>query len=76
MTALHISARFGSEEGVRLLVENGATVDIGAKDQYTALHLAVHEGHDDVVQILLNAGANQDLLTKVRSNYQHTQSAR
>ena len=56
-TALHFACAVGCEDGVSLLLENGAGVD--DEDQYglSPLHLASREGHTGVARMLLAEGA-------------------
>ena len=43
---------------VRLLLREGATVDVTDKHGRTPLHWAAYMGHDDVIHDLVQAGAN------------------
>lgn len=65
-TSLHIAARLGNVEAVKLLLSNGANVNAATKDDYTSLHIAAKEGYVDVVTALLDGGASTTLLTQVR----------
>jgi ankyrin repeat protein len=56
-TALHRAAARGHETVVRLLLENGAGVDVQNKYGATALHRAAAHGHETVVRLLLENGA-------------------
>ncbi|NXI95725.1 ASB3 protein, partial [Psophia crepitans] len=58
MCALHLSARHGSLESVRVLLEAGADPNEVTTEATTALFLAVENGHTDVVKFLLQHGAN------------------
>ncbi|XP_059684541.1 ankyrin repeat and SOCS box protein 3 isoform X2 [Gavia stellata] len=58
MCALHLSARHGSLESVRVLLEAGADPNEVTTEATTALFLAVENGHADIVKILLQHGAN------------------
>ncbi|CAK9027221.1 unnamed protein product [Durusdinium trenchii] len=60
-TALHRAAERGHAEIVRLLVQAGASVDIGDFEENTALMFAALEGHPDVLKVLLCAGASVSL---------------
>lgn len=64
-TPLMLAAENGCLEAVRLLVENGATVDAGKQeDERTPLLHAAEQGHADVVTYLLEKGAD----VKARTN--------
>ena len=58
-TPLHLAARRGNEEIVKVLLDQ-PSVAVDAKDDSgkTALHFACSEGHRKVCQILLNFGAD------------------
>ncbi|NWX52724.1 ASB3 protein, partial [Steatornis caripensis] len=58
MCALHLSARHGSLESVRVLVEAGADPNEVTTEATTALFLAVENGHADIVKFLLQHGAS------------------
>lgn len=58
MTALMHASANGHLDIVKVLIENGATVDLATPDnKFTALMLASFMGHLDVVRRLLTAGA-------------------
>ena len=59
-TALHRAAASGHEAVVRLLLENGAGVDVQDKLGATALRGAAASGHEAVVRLLLENGAGVD----------------
>ncbi|KFV05221.1 Ankyrin repeat and SOCS box protein 3 [Tauraco erythrolophus] len=58
LCALHLSARYGSLESVRVLLEAGADPNEVTTEATTALFLAVENEHVDVVKLLLQHGAN------------------
>ncbi|NXS94511.1 ASB3 protein, partial [Jacana jacana] len=58
MCALHLSARHGSLESVRVLLEAGADPNEVTTEATTALFLAVENEHTNVVKFLLQHGAN------------------
>ncbi|NXR01034.1 ASB3 protein, partial [Sagittarius serpentarius] len=58
MCALHLSARHGSLESVRVLLEDGADPNEVTTEATTPLFLAVENGHADIVKLLLQHGAN------------------
>jgi ankyrin repeat protein len=60
-TALHLASAFGTPEAVRLLLENGASVDAVSKNPQTnqPLHAALALGRNpETIRLLLDAGAN------------------
>ncbi|XP_074944188.1 ankyrin repeat and SOCS box protein 3 isoform X3 [Phalacrocorax aristotelis] len=57
-SALHLSARHGSLESIRVLLEAGADPNEVTTEATTPLFLAVENGHADVVKFLLQHGAN------------------
>jgi ankyrin len=56
----------GQEDVVKLLVANGAAVNVQSQNGFTPLYMAAQENHDNVVRFLLANGANQSLATEVR----------
>ncbi|NXU47215.1 ASB3 protein, partial [Turnix velox] len=58
MCALHLSARHGSLESLRVLLEAGADPNEVTTEATTALFLAVENDHADIVLFLLQHGAN------------------
>ncbi len=62
LTPLHASARVGTVEATKWLLEHDTHVcDLRDTDGNTALHLAVENNHADVVKVLLEQGANFSL---------------
>ncbi|KHN74937.1 Protein lin-12 [Toxocara canis] len=60
VSALHLAAREGHCDSVRMLLSLGANSEI--TDQgVSALHLAAREGHCDSVRMLLSLGANSEI---------------
>jgi ankyrin repeat protein len=60
-TALHYAAFFGQEESARLLLENGAEVNLVARNEslhVTPLHSAAAGRHGEIVRLLLEHGAD------------------
>lgn len=57
----------GHEEVVRLLVENGASINVQSQNGFTPLYMAAQENHDICVKYLLSKGANQGLATEVKT---------
>ena len=62
--SLHEAAVSGHEAMVRVLLENGAGVDVQDKCGKTALHGAAVNGHEAVVRLLLENGAGVDVQDK------------
>ena len=50
---------------VKILVLNGASVNVQSQNGFTPLYMAAQENHDAVVRFLLANGANQSLATEV-----------
>jgi uncharacterized protein len=60
-TALHLAAFFGQEDAARLLVEQGADVNVVSRNPdivVTPLHSAAARAHSEIVKLLLEAGAD------------------
>lgn len=55
----------GQEEVVRLLVQQGASLNVQSQNGFTPLYMAAQENHDGCVRYLLSKGANQALATEV-----------
>jgi hypothetical protein len=62
-TALIWAASRGYAETVRLLVEDGANIDLQSADGQTALMRAADNGHFDVVKFLVESGADVNVQT-------------
>lgn len=60
-SALHILAHRGDLYGCRLLLENGADVNLQGDIGYTPLHYAVMARNTDLADLLLQHGARTDL---------------
>ncbi|EPY40064.1 26S proteasome non-ATPase regulatory subunit 10 [Angomonas deanei] len=59
-TPLHYAADKGHTETVRLLLEEGASVNSKDAMRRTPLHLAALGGHVGVIQVLLEEGATKN----------------
>ena len=57
-TALLIATMEGYNDFVKLLVENGANVNIVDSSENSPLFYASEKGYTEIVEILLHAGAN------------------
>lgn len=64
-TALHIASLAGQEEVVKILIQNGASVNVQSQNGFTPLYMAAQENHDRVCKYLLANQANQSLTTEV-----------
>ena len=60
MTALLWAASSGHEAIVRLLLENGAHMEVNSPSHETALVVAVSHSHEALVRLLLEKGANME----------------
>ncbi len=60
-TLLHIVAVWGDADAARVLIDEGADIDVPAELGCTALHEAAIQGHVDVVKLLLSCGADPSL---------------
>jgi ankyrin repeat protein len=61
MTALLMAARQGALDGVKALVEAGASLDIADPSGTTALVMAIINRHNDVAEFLIERGADPNL---------------
>jgi ankyrin repeat protein len=61
---LHWAASLGLAEMARLLIDNGADVNIRNEEGYTPLHWAAGEGQKELVVILIVHGADVNALNK------------
>ncbi len=52
-TLLHFAASFGDTNITKLLLEEGASIDIRDQNKNTLLHLAASNGHTDTVKLLV-----------------------
>lgn len=57
-TPLHLAASCGNTEGIRMLLEHGASLDAESARGMTPLHYAVEKGSLPAVVTLLDAGAD------------------
>jgi len=64
-SALHIAAKYGNAEMVRLLLERRVDVNTLGKHHLTALHVATHYKHPNVAALLLDNSANPHHVAKV-----------
>ena len=55
---IHVAARNGTLDDVRILVVNGADINKPGELSMTALHYAAMRGHSKVVEFLLSKGAS------------------
>ena len=72
-TALHLASRGGHVDVVRVLLSQGADVNVQNKDKSTLLHLASRVDRVEVVRVLLEHGA--DMEAKDRNNFTPIESA-
>ncbi|KAJ5200052.1 hypothetical protein N7472_005256 [Penicillium cf. griseofulvum] len=62
-TALHIAAKKGHLDVIRVLADAGSPIDAQDGHGATPLTFAAQEGHLDVVQFLLSRGADPNIMT-------------
>ncbi|KAJ1665576.1 phosphate system positive regulatory protein pho81 [Coemansia sp. RSA 1646] len=63
---IHVAARSGYVEILRLLLQHSAPVDVVDKDLgWTPIFYAASEGHAEIIRILLEAGANAKAVDEV-----------
>lgn len=60
-SALHYACGTGNTKCVKLLLVNGAEVDLRDKDGYTPLHIASGYMHKEIVNELIEAGADPEI---------------
>ncbi len=60
-TPLHVVALRGDVESTRILIEEGAELDVAGEHGYTPLHEAIEQGHTEIVKLLVDAGARLDI---------------
>jgi ankyrin repeat protein len=65
---LHIAARNGLIEDMRILLREGADVDAEGDLGMTPLHYAAMNGHIPAIELLLQSGANPAALDEHGSN--------
>lgn len=58
ITPLFFAAQFGSYETAKLLLEKGATVNIGRNDGQSPLYKAAHKGHKAIVELMVKYNAD------------------
>jgi hypothetical protein len=67
-TSLHIACREGNFEIVKILIENGANVNIVDNEGWSPLMRASLAGKEDIVEILLKNGAKAQLLNSLNES--------
>lgn len=60
-TMLHVVAVWGEADSARVLLDEGADIDVPGEHGCTPLHEAALQGHIDVVTLLLSRGADPSL---------------
>lgn len=68
---IHYAAHFGSQQGVKYLLDNGSDINAVDSRGYSPLHLAVQEDRTDMAQYLIKLGANVHGLKKPGINILH-----
>ena len=57
-TPLHLACQYGNVEGAKLLLDNGAVMEVMHRDTFTPMLAAIENGHTAIVRLLLERGAN------------------
>jgi len=65
ISPLHVAAKWGKNNMVKILLENSAQIDAKTRDGLTPLHCAARSGHEEVVTTLLENSAPISARTKV-----------
>lgn len=65
ISPLHVAAKWGKNNMVKILLENSAQIDAKTRDGLTPLHCAARSGHEQVVSTLLENSAPISARTKV-----------
>lgn len=63
-TPLHVVAIWGDVESARILLDEGAIVDVPGEDGCTPLHEAAMQGHVEMVRLLLERGADKSVKSR------------
>jgi len=72
LSALHIAAKYGNAEMVRLLLERNVDVNSPGKHHLTPLHVAAHYKHPNVAALLLDNQADPHRVAKVNNMLQYS----
>ena len=65
ISPLHVAAKWGKNNLVKILIESNAALDAKTRDGLTPLHCAARSGHEQVVTTLLEHSAPISARTKV-----------
>lgn len=65
---MHLASKEGNTEVVKLLINNGLSVDIATRKGNTSLHIACLAGRLEVVKILLEHNADINIKSQVKTN--------
>lgn len=65
-TPLHITAHYGNVKVAPLLFNQGAAVDLTARNEIASLHVASKRGNTNLVKLLLNRCGQIDAKTRAR----------
>ena len=66
ITPLHVACRYGNVDAAKLLLDNGAGMELMDHVRYSPMYNAISFGHTMVVRLLLEKGANPNLQTSQR----------
>lgn len=65
VTALHVAAKWGRVDMVKVLLDFNANVELCTRDGIRPLHCAASQGHLEVCSLLVNQRADCNAKTKV-----------
>ncbi|KAL8649890.1 MAG: hypothetical protein Q9226_005384 [Calogaya cf. arnoldii] len=72
LAAIHLAARHGHTETLRLVLARGADVNLRSHDEETALNYAAYKAQTPAVKLLLDAGADINLWSRASRDELYT----
>ena len=65
-SGLHLASENGHVDIVKMLIRNGADVNVATQKKWTAIHFAASKGHAGVVKVLIQNGADVNALFQTK----------